>query len=69
MIAFHHIHILQLEDITRLIDVGGREILQGKNDWSYALIPIEIPALPSGIYILKATLGDKVLVERLNVVD
>ena len=53
----------------RLVDVGGREILQGKNDCFYALISIEIPALPSGMYFLEATMGDKVLVERLNVVD
>ena len=53
----------------RLVDLRGQEILQGKNDWSYALISIEIPALPSGIYFLEATIGDKVFVERLNVVD
>ena len=53
----------------RLIDVGGQEIFQGKNDWSYALISIEIPVLPSGIYFLEANIGDKVVVERLNVVD
>ena len=53
----------------RLVDVRGREIMQGKSDWSYALISIEIPALPSGIYFLEATIGDKVLVERLNIVD
>ena len=53
----------------RLVDVRGQEILQGKNDWYYALISIEIPALPSGIYFLEATIGNKVFVERLNVVD
>jgi len=53
----------------RLVDVRGQEILQGENDWSYALISIEIPALPSGIYFLEVTIGDKVFVKRLNVVD
>jgi subtilisin family serine protease len=53
----------------RLLDIQGRVMLQGKNDWSYALIPIEIPTLSSGVYILEATIGGKVLVERLNVVD
>ena len=53
----------------RLVDVRGREIMQGKSDWSYALISIQITALPSGIYFLEATIGDKVLVERLNIVD
>ena len=53
----------------RLVDVGGREILQGKNDCFYALISIEIPALPSGMYFLEVIIGDKVLVERINVVD
>ena len=53
----------------RLVDMQGRVMLQVKNDWSYALIPIEIPTLSSGVYILEATIGGKVLVERLNVVD
>ena len=52
----------------RLVDVRGREIMQGKSDLSYALISIEITALPSGIYFLEATIGDKVFVERLNMV-
>ena len=58
-----------MSESTRLVDVGGREILQGKSDWSYALISIEIPVLPSGIYFLEANIGDKLVVERLNVVD
>ena len=53
----------------RLLELGGREILEGKSDLPYALISIEIPALPSGIYMLETTIGDKVYVERLNVVD
>ena len=53
----------------RLLDVRGREILQGKSDWSYAMISIGIPDLQSGIYFLEATIGDKLVIERLNVVD
>ena len=52
----------------RLVDVGGREILQGKR-LVLCLDFYEIPALPSGIYILEATTEDKVFVERLNVVN
>ena len=55
--------------MKELLDVRGREILQGKSDWSYALIIIEIPTLPSGIYFLEVTIGDNLVVERLNLVD
>ena len=65
-----YLYTANYTDISyRLLDVGGREILQGKSDWSYALISIGIPALQSGIYFLEVTIGDKLVVERLNVVD
>ena len=65
-----YLYTANYTDISyRLVDVRGREIMQGKSDWSYALISIQITALPSGIYFLEATIGDKVLVERLNIVD
>ena len=65
-----YVYTANHEDISyRLVDIGGREVLQAKSNWSYALISIEIPALPSGIYFLEATIGDNLVVERLNVVD
>lgn len=53
----------------RLMDMQGRVILEENNCWSYAMIPVEIPALQSGVYILEATIGGEIRLERLNVVD
>ena len=68
--AVAYLYTANHTDISyRLIDMQGRVILEQNSNLSYAMIPIEIPALQSGVYILEATIGDEIRLERLNVVD
>lgn len=68
--AVAYLYTANNTDISyRLIDMQGRVIMEDNIAWSYTMMPIEIPSLQSGIYLLEATVGNEVRVERLNIVD
>lgn len=68
--AVAYLYTANNTDISyRLIDMQGRVIMEDNIAWSYTMMPIEIPSLQSGIYLLEATVENEVRVERLNIVD
>jgi len=53
----------------RILDLTGKEVDKGQIQWNYSRFAINLPQMKSGVYIVEVIAGDRVLVERLSVVD